>query len=530
MKPVRTRFAPSPTGYMHIGGMRTALFNWLYARHHGGQFILRIDDTDRARNQEEALGPILRAFAWLGMQWDEGPDTEGEFGPYFQSQRDHLYHSACEKLLHEGKAFRDFTPPAQAQAERELAEKEKRNYLNNRRDVNLTDEQINEKISNGENYVIRFLVPRDSEQKIVVDDIVRGRVEFDPATMPDPVIMRGDKTPLYNFATVVDDALMQISHVIRAEEHLSNTPVQALLYDALGYDRPQFAHIPFVAAPGTKEKLSKRKLDQYRKNPKFKKLFEHGDTLFPLLGLDNQGGLDPVMVEYYEKIGYLPEAVFNALSRLGWSLDDQTELMDRETIVESFTLERVVKSSAGFDPDKLLSFQAHWMSQLTALEKREACLSYLQQAGYLQHVPAEQVNPYVDAVIAAVGERLVLFGDILRYDEFFVADEALTYDEKAFQKRILNAADAVPLLQKLQAELGHCECQTAEEFDIWVHQFVEREEIAIGQIIHALRIALTGKAAGVGLFEAMSLLGKDRCLTRLTRTLEKAQKSDSPAG
>ncbi len=528
MTEIRTRFAPSPTGYMHIGGMRTALFNWLFARHHGGKFILRIDDTDRARNQDEALAPILQAFRWLRLNWDEGPEVDGPCGPYYQSLRDDLYQQACSRLLAEGKAFRDFTPPERTHLERQQAEREKRNYINNRDDASLSDSQIQQKIAAGENFVIRFLMPREATEKIVIDDLVRGRVEFDPAIMPDPVIMRGDNTPLYNFATVIDDAQMRISHVIRAEEHLSNTPIQALLHDALGHDRPCFAHIPYVAAPGTKEKMSKRKLEQYRKNPKFKKLFEHGDTLFPLLGLEHRAGLDPVMVEYYERIGYLPEAVLNALARLGWSLDDQTEFMSRETIIANFTLDRVVKAPAGFDPDKLLSYQAHWMNLLPGEEKRAGCLPFLIQAGLSPEDPEPTQREFLDRVIAGIGERLVVFADILRYDEFFRPDDEMAYDEKAFDKRIRQPAEALPLLEKLRDMLQATHVQTTGQYDALVHLFVEEQGINIGQLIHALRVALTGKPAGVGLFEAMSLLGKERCIARIERAIAHAEKSDSP--
>ena len=256
MSKVRTRFAPSPTGYMHIGGMRTALLNWLWARHNNGEFILRIDDTDQARNMDEALAPILDAFRWLGLDWDEGPEVGGSHGPYFQSERSDLYTAACEKLLSEGKAYKDYDPPSLTQQDREAAEKEKRPFLNVRRSLELSEAEKGQHEADGTPYVVRFLVDRDS--KVSVDDIVRGHIEWDCGLIPDPVIMRGDGTPLYNFASVVDDANLQISHVIRAEEHLANTPVQILLFEALGDEIPQFAHIPFVAAPGTKEKLSKR--------------------------------------------------------------------------------------------------------------------------------------------------------------------------------------------------------------------------------------------------------------------------------
>lgn len=523
MSAVRTRFAPSPTGYMHLGGMRTALFNWAFARRHQGQFLLRIDDTDQARNQEQALGPILQAFRWLEMHWDEGPEVGGPYGPYFQSQRGELYKSACESLLEKRLAFYDFTPPAQTQAERQAAEKEKRNYLNNRNDLELSTEEVQRRVSAGEPHVIRFLVPRETSEKVVIDDLIRGWVEFDPTTMPDPVIMRADGTPLYNFATVVDDSLMQISHVIRAEEHLSNTPVQALVCDALGYERPQFAHIPYVAAPGTKEKLSKRKLEQYRKNPKFKKLFDLGDFVFPLLGLTGQAGLDPVMVEYYEKMGFLPDAFFNALARLGWSLDDQTEVMNRDQIVQNFSLERVVKSPAGFDPDKLMSFQAEWMNGESLEDKALNCLPYLAAAGYVNLRGTESERMHVVRVLQAVGERLVIYSDILRYEEFFVADDALAFEEKAFRKRILNAEQAPGLLKEFSATLSDCAATSPEDYDEVLHAFVEQQGIEIGQIVHALRVAITGKGAGVGLFDAMALLGTESILRRIDRTIEQAR-------
>src|SRR5262249_52211118 len=268
MTTVRTRFAPSPTGYMHIGGMRTALFNWLWARHNNGKFILRIDDTDEARNQEAALQPILRAFRWLGLNWDEGPEIGGPYAPYYQSQRGELYRAAADRLLKSGHAYQDFSTPEEIQADRAQADKEKRPYVNQRRSLELSDAERTRLESEGRPWVLRFLIPRG--RTVVLDDLIRERVEWDTSLMVDPVILRANGTPLYNFATVIDDAQMQISHVIRAEEHLSNTPVQLLLHEALGNTLPQFAHVPYVAAPGSKEKLSKRKIEQYRKNPQFK--------------------------------------------------------------------------------------------------------------------------------------------------------------------------------------------------------------------------------------------------------------------
>ena len=425
MPPVRTRFAPSPTGYMHIGGMRTALFNWLWARHNGGQFVVRIDDTDRPWNIEDALQPILDAFRWLELDWDEGPEVGGEYGPYFQSMRGDLYTEAVDRLLKEGKAYEDFDPPEVAQADRAAAEQEKRTYLNIRRALEFSDEERADLKVQGEPFVVRYLVPRD--ETIVIEDHVRGRVEWDCGLISDPVIMRGDGSPLYNFASVVDDAQMQISHVIRAEEHLTNTAVQALLFKALGFDLPEFAHIPFVAAPGSKEKLSKRekKIERYRKSPQFKKLFDLADQVFPLIGAGSSETLNPVMVAYYEKIGFLPGAVFNGLSRLGWSYDDKTENMSREFVVENFTLDRVVKSSAGLDPDKLLAYQEYWMGELSIDDRVDRCLSYLTKAGWLSEPVTEDARAFVTRLVTALGERLKLFSDVLNYDEYFVDDAEL---------------------------------------------------------------------------------------------------------
>jgi glutamyl-tRNA synthetase len=538
MTAIRTRFAPSPTGYMHIGGMRTALFNWLWTRHNNGQFVLRIDDTDQQRNVDEALAPILQAFRWLELDWDEGPEIGGPYGPYFQSQRSGLYQDAVEKLLSSGKAYHCYETPQQTQADREAAEKEKQPFLNSRSSLDLTGEQIAQLEAEGRKPVVRFLVPRD--EKVSIDDSIRGDVQWDCALIPDPVIMRTDGSPLYNFATVVDDAQMQISHVIRAEEHLSNTPVQVLIHQALGNDLPQFAHISYVAAPGSKEKLSKRdkKIEKYRKNPQFKKMFEDADRIFPLIGLGSSETLNPVMVEYYEKIGFLPEAVFNALSRLGWSLDDKTEIMSRETIVENFTLKRVIKSPAGLDPDKLLSFQAHWMGEHPLADKLSGCLPYLVAAGLVQVSEVRgqsspsimlassrsyeidpQTKEFIEKLIEVIGDRLKVFSDILNFDDFFKSVDELSYDEKAFDKRLKNAPDSVELLRKFRDELASLESFTAETTDKLLHDYVEAEGTKIGQVIHALRVAVTGKPKGPGMFDCLELLGKQRCLNRIDRAL-----------
>ncbi len=515
MTQVRTRFAPSPTGFMHIGGMRTALFNWLWARHNNGAFILRIDDTDKQRNLDEALEPILQAFRWLGLAWDEGPEVGGDYGPYFQSQRSELYEAAGKQLLESKAAYYDFDTPEQTKADRTADEKEKKIYLTRRRSLELSEEEIQQFLEEGRPHVVRFFIPRD--QKVNICDAIRGDVEWHCALMNDPVIMRSDGSPLYNFATVVDDAQLEITHVIRAEEHLTNTSIQVLIFQALGYELPVFAHIPYVAAPGTKEKLSKRKLDKYRKNPQFKGMFEAADRVFSQIGLEDQEGLDPVMVEYYEKIGYLPAGVLNGLVRLGWSLDDKTEIFSLEDAIQNFSLDRVIKSPAGFDPDKLISYQSHWMNELTTEEKVTGCLPYLLKANLISEKD-EQQRLFVAQLIIALEDRVKLFSDILEYDEFFRSDNEMQYDKKALKKRI-NKEGVADRLKKFQAILTETEDFSADNLETQLKSFVEEEEIQLGEIIHALRVAVTGKPKGTGMFVTLELLGRERCINRINRTL-----------
>jgi glutamyl-tRNA synthetase len=495
---------------MHIGGMRTALFNWLWARHNGGQFILRIDDTDQARNQETALGPILQAFRWLGLNWDEGAEVGGPYAPYYQSQRGDLYRAAAAQLEAAGHAYRDFATKEEIDADRKQADREKRPYINIRRSLELTDTQKADLARQGKPWVLRLLVPRD--RKVQLDDHIRGHVEWDCALLPDPVIQRADGSPLYNFATVIDDAQMQITHVIRAEEHLSNTPIQILIYQALGYQLPEFAHVPYVAAPGTKEKLSKRKIEQYRKNPFFKKMFEKADEVFPQLGLVGSAALDPVMVEYYERIGYLPSGVLNGLVRLGWSLDESTEIMSLDTMIKHFTLDRVVQAPAGFDPDKLYSFQGHWMHELPLDQKLDSCLPYLVQAKLISEPVSAEMRAHVEQIIIALGDRLKVFSDILSAGYFFRDD--LTYDEKTFDKRVRK--EGVPAhLTAFRARLADLETFTVPVIEAALVAYCQETGEQTGTLIHALRLSTTGQAVGPGVYDCLALLGKEKSLARI---------------
>lgn len=519
---VRTRFAPSPTGYMHIGGMRTALFNWLWARHHGGQFILRIDDTDQQRNMDEALAPILDAFRWLGLDWDEGPEVGGDHGPWFQSERGELYQAAQARLLESGQAYIDFETPEETKQQRELADREKRQYISSRASLALSTDEVASRQAAGDRFVVRFLVPRD--RTVMITDHVRGDVQWDCSLMVDPVIARQDGSPLYNFATVVDDAAMQISHVIRAEEHLSNTPVQVLLHEALGNELPEFAHIPFVAAPASKRKLSKREIGKYRQQKEFRKLFQLGDQILSRIGQDaNEDGLSPVMVAFYREVGFLPAGVLNALSRLGWSLDDETEFLSLNDVKENFSLDRIVKGSAGFDPDKLMSYQSHWIEQLSISERAAGCLPWLERAGLIDSPTAPATVARVERVVRLANDRIRIFGDILDLEEFFVADDRVTYDENNFRKRVVAPAETLGLLTRLRTCLAESAAFESETLHDLVQAFVKEQEIRFGAIAPVLRLCVTGKAQGADLFGTLELLGQNSTLVRLDRAIGVAE-------
>ena len=523
---VRTRFAPSPTGYLHIGGVRTALFNWLLARQQGGQFILRIDDTDTERNIEAALQPILDGFRWLGIDWDEGPEVNGPHAPYFQSERLERYQLAARKLLDSGHAYRDYATPQEVAEEREAAEKEKRDFVYSRRWMAETEEDCQRFEAEGRSFVVRLKMPREGTCRI--DDLVRGEVCFEWSREQDHVIQRADGTCLYHLASVVDDHDFEITHVVRAVEHLSNTPRQMFIAQSLGYELPQYAHIPFVAEPGSKNKLSKRKIEQYMKNRDFKKLFDRGEAIAERVGVAVEpNSFNPVLVDFYREVGFLPDAIVNYLLLLGWSLDDKTEEFSRQQMIDLFALERVVKSAASFDPEKLLVFQQRYMNEQQVDQKVALCLPYLQRAGLVAEPAEEQTATYLAAIIRAADDRIAVAGDILNFDDFFVDDEALNYQPKAFEKRLVKPEDAGRLLADFRESLTEVEDFNAERLDAWLHQFCESREIKIGQIIHALRVAVTGKAAGFGMFETMEILGRERTVRRIDRALEQLRQGAS---
>jgi glutamyl-tRNA synthetase len=517
---VRTRFAPSPTGYLHIGGVRTALFCWLFARRHGGQFILRIDDTDQQRNVEEALAPILHGLHWLGIDWDEGPEIGGPYEPYYQSQRSDRYRAAVEKLLAAGAAYYDYATTEELQAEREAAEREKRNFLYSRRWMAETAADRARFEAEGRKPVVRLKMPR--EGTLVINDVIRGDVAVDWAREQDHVIQRADGTCLYHLANVVDDFDFKISHVIRAEEHLSNTPRQIFIAQSLGYVLPVYAHLPFVAEPGSKTKLSKRKLEKYLKNPDFATLMKHGRSVADALKMEvNQDTFNPVVTDFYEQVGYLPDAINNYLALLGWSLDDQTEHFSREELIQHFTLERVNKAAASFDPKKLWAFQDWHMQQLPVDKKVELVVPYLRRAGLVTGsgglVAWSSEQAKIEHVVCAAGDRIKTAGDILDFAYFFVPDDMLTYDEKAVTKS-LQKPGAVELLSAYKDQLADADSFDAAALEQMTHAFVTARDVKIGDIVHSLRAAVTGQSVGLGLFDSLAILGKASCLARIERT------------
>src|SRR5262245_24294078 len=399
---VRTRFAPSPTGYLHIGGVRTALFNWLFARKHGGQFILRIDDTDQQRNVAEALQPILDGFRWLGLDWDEGAEVGGPHGPYYQSQKLGRYQAAVRELVAKGHAYWDYATQEEMKAEMEAAEKEKRPKIYSRRWMAGTDADRKRFEAEGRAGAVKLKMPREGTCRFT--DHIRGEVAVEWATEQDTVIQRSDGTVMYNLANVVDDFDMKISHLCRASEHLSNPPRQIFMLDGLGYPRPEYAHVPVVAEPGSKNKLSKRKIAQYLKNPDFKKVYEHGQAIATRLGLTTAAEtFNPVIVDFYEQVGYLPDAILNYLVLLGWSLDDKTEFFTRQEMIDLFSLERVNKGAASFDAKKMLAFQEHYMQGLAIEDKVRRVIPFLKRAQLVPDPIPEDVQRMVVQIVIDAG-------------------------------------------------------------------------------------------------------------------------------
>lgn len=515
---VRTRFAPSPTGYLHIGGVRTALFNWLFARRHGGQFVLRIDDTDASRNRAEAVKPILDGFEWLGIDWDEGPtkdasgDSFGPHKPYFQGLRNDKYVAAAMKLMAEGKAYPDYFGKEALEAMRKEAERAKRPFVfrgPRRLDDPKTNMQV---IADDPRAVIRFKVREGGP--VMLDDHVRGRIEVDPSTIGDPVIMRepnsnGVRPALYSFATVVDEIDFGITHVIRAAEHLSNTFPQILMFQALGAKVPEFGHIPLVNYKN--EKMSKRKLPPLTPQ-ELGALKACGWTDEELKSRDD---LNIATVAYYRELGYLPAAIINYLGRLGWSLDAESEFIPLDVMKANFSLDRVTKAAGNFDPQKLYWLQGEYMKLVPTAEKVERCLPYLRRAGLVVESPDDATRATLTKVVEASGERIKLFSDLVQFAGPLLRSEPI-YDPAAVEKSL---KPALELLRGYRDRIAAANPFDAPTLEAALKEQVTAAGVKPNVLVAATRVAITGVTVGFGLYDTMAIMGKSEVLRRIDAVL-----------
>jgi nondiscriminating glutamyl-tRNA synthetase len=525
---IRTRFAPSPTGYLHIGGVRTALFNWLLTKRHGGQFILRIDDTDEVRNKEEALQPILDGFRWLGINWDEGPEVGGPYGPYFQSQRGEHYRAAAMKLLESGHAYPDYMTKEELDAERKAAEAAKKPYIHRgpHRDTP-TDECL--RLYRENPTTLRFKVPVGREA--VVEDLVCGHCVQKTDLIGDPVIMRANGMPLYNFATVIDDIAFKITHVVRAREHLANAYPQVLFWEALGAPLPNFAHIPVVNEPAPKpgakyppgvkppnknKKLSKRDMAKFVTPEVRAQLNAIGWTDEQIAARDD---LNPATVAFYHELGYLPEGLINYLGRLGWSLDDKTEFMTIQQMIENFSLDRVNDSPASFDPDKLYWLAGEHMKLLPIDQRIAGCIPFLVRAKLIAEPVDSTTMERLNRIVEAMGDRLKLFSDILLYAPPFLKAEP-EYDPEAIEN-VLKKPGVADLLRGLSDALSKCDPFDAATTEKAMHDFAAERGIKAGPLNQPLRVAVTGVSRGPGVFETLAIFGKAEVLRRIELAIKR---------
>lgn len=483
---VRVRFAPSPTGKLHIGGARTAIYNWAFARANGGTFILRIDDTDPTRSTDENTQIILRAMRWLGLDWDEGPEVGGDFGPYAQTERLDMYKEAAQKLWDAGRAYPCFCTTEQLAADRAAAQVRKDPFQGyQRRCRDLSRDEAQARIDAGEPYVLRIKVPADRGD-VVIHDAVHGDVVFDAKELDDFVIFRSDGTPTYNFATVVDDAMMGITHVIRGDDHLSNTPRQVMVYEALEAPVPTFAHISMILGADGK-KLSKR----------------HGAT----------------SVEEYRDAGYLSDAFVNYLALLGWSLDGETTVIPRDVLASQFSLERISKNPATFDPKKLDWMNAEYINAMSDADfADQIMLPELHEAGLIDD-GFEADEAWIDALAAIVKPRTKMPADAVGVAApVFATAQTLEYDEKSVAKGLAKEGmGAVLDAARAALEAVSANAWTPETIDGALEPLPEALDAKKRIVFQAVRVAVCGNMVSPPLGETMALIGKDDCLARIDR-------------
>lgn len=481
---VRVRFAPSPTGYLHIGGARTALFNFLFARHHGGKFILRVEDTDAERTVADSAEKMMDAFRWLGLEWDEGPIVGGPKGPYFQSQRREFYAKFAQVLLESGHAYKCYCTPEELEAERKRALAEKRPPRYSGRCRHLTSEEIARFEREGRKPAIRFRTP--DHGITVVHDLIHGEVPFKNEEISDFIIMKSDGLPTYNFACVVDDWQMELTHVIRADEHLSNTPKQIMIYNALGAPIPKFAHVPMILAPD-RSKLSKR----------------HGAQT----------------VEEFREKGYLPEAILNYIVLLGWTpADPNKEIMSLEEMIAEFDLSRVSSTPAIYDVQKLTWMNAQYMRRMSPDQLAERYIPRAASASLASEEELRSRRDWVCRVVSVLQERSRTLDELVENSAYFFRPPA-SYDEEGVEKHFTKPGVA-ELLRKGADALDQLQVWDLESVERAYRALIEKEGIKGGDLIHPTRLALTGKTVGPGLFDIVVILGKSETVRRLRRAAE----------
>lgn len=479
---VRVRFAPSPTGHLHIGGARTAIYNWAFARHHGGAFVLRIDDTDLERSTDENTAAILRSLRWLGLDWDEGPEAGGDFGPYYQTQRTGTYEPALERMKANGHAYPCFCTAETLETKREASRAEGGFSGYDRTCRNLDPSTVAARIAAGEPHVWRVAVP-DDRGDIVIDDLVRGETRFPIDAMDDFILVRTDGSATYNFATVVDDWTMAMTHIIRGDDHLSNTPRQVVVYEALGAEVPTFAHMSMIFGADGK-RLSKR----------------HGAT----------------SVEAYAEEGFLPEAVLNYLALLGWSLDGETTLFDRETLVREFDLSRVSKSPAVWDPEKLEWMNGSYIREMSTDKFVDTMTPWLERAGFATAADVAARRDWFLSLAPLISERVKRFDEVADKVAFLFEEPTI---EDSVRVKILEKDGAARALEAAAEVLATVEFH-AEEIEAALRTVPEATGVKPKDAFQAIRVAATGTTVSPPLFESLELLGKERTLARMAAALE----------
>ncbi len=503
---VRVRFAPSPTGPLHMGGVRTALFNYLFARKHGGDFLLRIEDTDQNRFVPGAEEYIIESLKWCGLVPDEGVGFGGDFGPYRQSERKPMYKKYADSLIENGFAYYAFDTADELDEFRKDAEAKKevfsydlhtRNNLKN--SLTLSAEEVQARLNNGEHFVIRFKMPENRE--IVEEDLIRGRVSFNTNQLDDKVLFKSDGMPTYHLANVVDDHLMQITHVIRGEEWLPSMPLHILLYESLGIaeTRPRFSHLPLILKPEGKGKLSKRDGDKM------------GFPVFPLLWKDPETG---EFSRGYREDGYFPEAFINMLALLGWNSGTEQEFFSMDELIESFDLSRVVKSGARFDPEKAKWFNRHYLQQKSAAELAELFLPVLAEKG---------INPnsqLLERIVGMIKERCEFVKDIWAQAHFFFqAPES--YDEKTVKSKWKpDTAEKLGTISELFETITEWKAEVIKET---FSAFMTSKEWGFGAVMVPIRLALVGGSSGPDLFEICEMIGKAETMERIKTAISKIQ-------